>query len=80
MTHDRRTTLVRAPVERKVRPRTEWKMTEHQRQQYRHEIIWVEREIEKLALRLKKNPSVQKQIDEYRYQIEHKKYQIELGV
>ena len=55
-------------------------MTDHQRQQYRHEIIWVEREIEKLALRLKKNPSVQKQIDEYRYQIEHKKYQIELGV
>ena len=55
-------------------------MTEDQKRQYRHEILWVEREIEKLALRLKRKPSVHKQIDEYRHQIEHKKYQIELGV
>ena len=54
-------------------------MTEDQKRQYRVEILWLEREIAKIALRLKKTPSVQKQIDEYRYQIKHKNYQIELG-
>lgn len=55
-------------------------MTDHQRDQYRHEIVWLEEEIEKLALQVKKKPRKQRQIDTYRKQIEHKKYEIELGV
>jgi len=55
-------------------------MTEHQRNQYRHEIAWLEKEIEKLALEVVKKPRKQRQIDTYRKQIEQKKYEIELGV
>ena len=55
-------------------------MTDHQRDQYRHEIAWLEKEIEKLALQVKKKPRKQRQIDTYRKQIEQKRYQIDLGV
>lgn len=55
-------------------------MTDHQRNQYRHEIKWLENEIEKLALQVVRKPRKQRQIDTYRKQIEQKKYEIELGV
>ena len=55
-------------------------MDDHQRNQYRHEIRWLEKEIEKLAMMIVKKPSKQRQIDTYRKQIEQKEYQIALGV
>lgn len=55
-------------------------MNDAQRQQYRCEIAWLEREIEKLAKESVKRPRKQRQIDTYRRQIEEKKYQIELGM
>ena len=54
-------------------------MTEHQRWQYGREIAWLEKEIEKLALQVVRKPRKQRQIDEYRRQIEHKKCQIAMG-
>ncbi len=54
-------------------------MTNQQRDQYMHEIAWLEKEIEKLALQVVKKPRKQRQIDTYRKQIEQKKYEIEFG-
>ena len=55
-------------------------MSDQQRDQFKHEILWLEKEIEKLALQIKKKPRKQRQINTYRKQIEQKKYQIELGI
>ena len=55
-------------------------ITDEQRTQYAREIQWLEREIEKLAVRLPKKPRVQKQINDYRRQIKERQYQIDLGV
>ena len=55
-------------------------MTAHQRNQYKLEIVWLEKELNKLALQVVKKPRKQRQIDTYRKQIEQKKYEIELGV
>ncbi len=55
-------------------------MNDHQRQQCRHEIAWIEKEIVKLAKKIIKKPRVQRQIDTYRKQIRQKEYQIDLGL
>ena len=41
-------------------------MEGHQRDQYKLEIVWLEQEIEKLALQAKKKPRKQRQVDTYR--------------
>ena len=55
-------------------------MNEHQREQYRREIIWLEIEIHKLAKQVVNKPRKQRQIDTYRKQIKQKEYEIELGI
>ncbi len=55
-------------------------MDDHQRNQYRHEIKWLENKIEGLAKQLHKKPSKQKEIDTLRRQIKEKEYQIALGI
>jgi len=53
---------------------------DHQRCQYRLEIIWLEKEIEKLAKMVTTKPRKQRQIDTYRMQIRQKEYEIDLGI
>jgi len=55
-------------------------MDEHQRNQYRHEIRWIENKIDELARQLDKQPSKQREIDDLRRQIREREYQIDLGV
>ena len=55
-------------------------LDENQNKQYRHEIIWLEKEIEKLAGKVIKKPRVQRQINNYRRQIQQTEYNISLGL
>ena len=55
-------------------------MTEAQRNQYRLEVKWLEKEIEQLASEVVKKPRKQRQINTYRKQIEQIRYQIDLAV
>jgi len=52
------------------------KLTESQRIQYLSEIKWLEDEIEKLTTLQAKKPSVQRQINEYKRQIQERELRL----
>ena len=55
-------------------------MDKHQKNQYRHEICWIENKIKELTKQLERKPSKQREIDDLRRQIREREYQIDLGI